>query len=94
VLFEGRRFSLARRYRRHHKAWRARARRLQIVGANLLGAPFGRHSHVAYVKGVEALLNYILEAKDVKGLKSVLNNMLETKEFEILTEPPEQTSAD
>jgi hypothetical protein len=38
---------------------------------------------VAFVKGVEALLSYMLEAKDVKGLKSVLNNMLEAKEFEI-----------
>jgi hypothetical protein len=34
---------------------------------------------IAFVKGVEALLNYMLEARDVKGLKSVLNNMLEAK---------------
>jgi hypothetical protein len=41
------------------------------------------------VKGVETLLNYMLEAKDVKGLKSVLNDMLEAKEFEILGTPAE-----
>jgi hypothetical protein len=44
---------------------------------------------VAFVKGVEALLNYMLEAKDVEGLKSALNNMLEAKEFEIPAKPAE-----
>ena len=42
---------------------------------------------VAFVKGVEALLSYMLEAKDVKGLKSALNNMLEAKEVEIPAKP-------
>ena len=42
---------------------------------------------IAFVKGVEALLSYMLEAKDVKGLKSALNNMLEAKEFEIPAKP-------
>jgi hypothetical protein len=37
---------------------------------------------VAFVKGVEAVLNYMLEVKDVKGLTSVLNHMLEAKECE------------
>jgi hypothetical protein len=34
---------------------------------------------VAFVKGVEAVLNYMLEAKDVKGLNSALNHMLDVK---------------
>ena len=34
---------------------------------------------LAFVKGVEAVLNYMLEAKDVKGLNSALNHMLEVK---------------
>ena len=42
---------------------------------------------VAFVKGVEALLNYMLEAKDVKGVKSVLKNILEAKEFELPAKP-------
>ena len=42
---------------------------------------------VAFVKGVEAVLNYMLEAKDVKGLKSVMDHMLEAKEFEIPAKP-------
>jgi len=44
---------------------------------------------LSLVKGVEGLLNYMLEAKDVKGPKSVLNNMLEAKEFEIPARPAE-----
>jgi pentatricopeptide repeat protein len=44
---------------------------------------------VAFVKGVEALLNCMLEAKDVKGVKSVLKDMLEAKEFEIPAKPAE-----
>jgi hypothetical protein len=31
------------------------------------------------VKGVEAVLNYMLEANDVKGLNSALNHMLDVK---------------
>ena len=42
---------------------------------------------VAFVKGVEAVLNYMLEAKDVKGLKSVLDHMLEAKGFAIPAKP-------
>ena len=37
---------------------------------------------VAFVKGVEVVLNYMLEAKDV-NLKPAPNRMLEAKEFEI-----------
>jgi hypothetical protein len=33
------------------------------------------------MKGVEAVLSYMLEAKDVNGLKSVLDHMLEAKDF-------------
>jgi len=39
------------------------------------------------VKGVEAVLNYMLEAEDVKGVKSVLDHMLEAKEFETPAKP-------
>jgi hypothetical protein len=42
---------------------------------------------VAFVRGVEAMLNYMLEAKDVKGLNSALNRMLEAKECETPAEP-------
>jgi len=39
------------------------------------------------VKGVEAVLNYMLEAKDVKGVRSALHHMLEAKECETPAEP-------
>ena len=42
---------------------------------------------MAFVKGVEAVLNYMLEAEDVKGVKSVLDHMLEAKEFETPAKP-------
>jgi len=42
---------------------------------------------VAFVKGVEAVLNYMLEAKHVKGLNSALNHMLEVKGCETPAEP-------
>ena len=42
---------------------------------------------VAFVKGVEAVLNYMLESKDVKGLNSALNHMLEVKGCETPAEP-------
>ena len=38
---------------------------------------------VAFAKGVETMLNYMLEAKDMSGAKSVLNHMLEAKECEV-----------
>jgi pentatricopeptide repeat protein len=34
---------------------------------------------VAFVKGVEVVLDYMLKAKDVKSAKSLLNHMLEAK---------------
>jgi pentatricopeptide repeat protein len=34
---------------------------------------------VAFAKGVEAVLNYVLKAKDVKSARAVLNEMLEAK---------------
>jgi hypothetical protein len=53
------------------------------VDSKYIGS-FNTHTEcVAFVKGVEAVLNYMLEAKDVKGLKSVLDHTLEAKEFEI-----------
>jgi hypothetical protein len=42
---------------------------------------------LALVKGVEAVLNYMLEAKDVKGLNSALNHMLEVKGCETPAQP-------
>ena len=39
------------------------------------------------MKGVEAVLNCMLEAKDVKNVKAMLNHMLEAKEFEPPAEP-------
>jgi hypothetical protein len=43
---------------------------------------FNTHTEcVAFMKGVEAVLSYMLEAKDVNGLKSVLDHMLEAKDF-------------
>jgi len=42
---------------------------------------------VAFVKGVEAVLNYMLEVKDVKGVRSALHHMLEAKECETPAEP-------
>ena len=42
---------------------------------------------VAFVKGVEEVLNYMLEAKHVKGLNSALNHMLEVKGRETPAEP-------
>jgi hypothetical protein len=41
----------------------------------------------AFVKGVEAVWNYMLGAKDVKGVKSVLSHMPESKECETPAEP-------
>ena len=35
---------------------------------------------VAFVKGVEVVLDYMLKVKDVKSAKSLLNHMLEAKE--------------
>jgi hypothetical protein len=37
---------------------------------------------VAFVKGVEVVLDYMLKVKDVKSAKSLLNHMIEAKEFE------------
>ena len=42
---------------------------------------------VAFVRGVEAVLNYMLEAKDVKGVRSALHHMLEAMECETPAEP-------
>jgi pentatricopeptide repeat protein len=35
---------------------------------------------VAFVKGVEVVLDYMLKVKDVKSAKSLLNHMLDAKE--------------
>jgi hypothetical protein len=41
---------------------------------------FNTHAEcVAFVKGVEAVLNHMLKAKDLKSVKAALNHMLEAK---------------
>jgi hypothetical protein len=42
---------------------------------------------VAFVNGVEAVLNYMLEAKDVQGLNLALNRMLDVKGCETPAQP-------
>ena len=41
---------------------------------------------VAFVKGVEAVLNYMLEAKDVKDLKSVPDHEVSCRKYPISAE--------
>ena len=62
-------------------------RTIRLLDSKYVGS-FNTHTEcVAFVKGAEAVLNYMLEAKDVKGLKSVMDHMLEAKEFEIPAKP-------
>ena len=73
------------RAHRGHKRYPTRI--IRLFDAKYVGS-FNTHTAcVAFVKGVEAVLNYMLEAKDVKDLKSVLDHMLEAKEFEIPAKP-------
>jgi hypothetical protein len=62
-------------------------RTIRLFDSKCIGS-FNTHVEcVAFVKGVEAMLNYILEAKDVKGVKSLLSHMLEVKGCETPAEP-------
>jgi hypothetical protein len=52
------------------------------------GASFDTHMEcVAFVKGVEAVLNHILRVKDATSVNAVLNHMLEVREWETPAEP-------
>jgi hypothetical protein len=42
---------------------------------------------MAFVKGVEVVLNHILKAKDATSANAVLNHMLEVKECETPAKP-------
>ena len=73
------------RAHRGHKRYPTRT--IRLFDSKYVGS-FNTHTEcIAFVKGAEAVLNYMLEAKDVKGLKSVLDHMLEAKEFEIPAKP-------
>jgi hypothetical protein len=62
-------------------------RSIRLFDSKYIGS-FNTHTEcVAFVKGVEAVLNCMLEAKDVKNVKAMLNHMLEAKEFEPPAEP-------
>jgi len=59
------------------------ARTIRLFDSEYISS-FNTHMEcLAFVKGVEVVLNYMLEAKDGKGVKSVLNHMLEAKECEV-----------
>jgi hypothetical protein len=79
--------SIERAPRIGHQKYSTRA--IRLFDSKYISS-FNSHMEcVAFVKGVEALLSYMLEAKDVKGLKSALNDMLEAKEFEMPAKPAE-----
>ena len=62
-------------------------RTIRLFSSNNVSS-FNTHMEcVAFVKGVEAVLNYMLEVKDVKGVRSALHHMLEAKECERPAEP-------
>ena len=63
-------------------------RTIQLFDSKYISS-FNTHMEcLAFVKGVEMVLNYILEAKDVKGLSSALNRMLDMKGYETPAPPP------
>ena len=73
------------RAHRGHKRYPTRT--IRLFDSKYVGS-FNTHTEcVAFVKGAEAVLNYMLEAKDVKGLKSVLDHMPEVKECEAPAKP-------
>ena len=66
-----------------HRPWEVPARTIRLFDSEYVSS-FNTHMEcLAFVKGVEVVLNYMLEAKDGKGVKSVLNHMLEAKECEV-----------
>jgi hypothetical protein len=66
------------RVRRHdHKSYPTRT--IQLFDSKYIGS-FNTHTEcVAFVKGIESMLNYLLKAKDAKSPKAVLDDMLQAK---------------
>jgi hypothetical protein len=63
------------------------SRTVQLFDNKYKGS-FDAHAEcVAFVKGVEAVLNHILKAKDATSVNAVLNHMLEVKECEAPPKP-------
>ena len=61
-----------------HKSYPTRT--IRLFDSKYVGI-FNTHMEcVAFVKGVEVVLDYMLKMKDVKSAKSLLNHMLEAKE--------------
>ena len=55
-------------------------RTIRLFDSKYVGI-FNTHMEcVAFVKGVEVVLDYMLKVKDVKSAKALLNHMLEAKE--------------
>jgi len=64
--------------RRGHKSYPTRT--IRLFNSKYVGI-FNTHMEcVAFVKGVEVVLDYMLKVKDVKSAKALLNHMLEAKE--------------
>ena len=54
-------------------------RTIQLFDSKYIGS-FNTHTEcVAFVKGIESVLNYLLKAKDAKSSKAVLDDMLQAK---------------
>ena len=61
-----------------HKSYPIRT--IRLFDSKYVGT-FNTHMEcVAFVKGVEVVLDYMLKVKDVKSAKSLLNQMLEARE--------------
>jgi hypothetical protein len=61
-------------------------RTIRLFDSKYVGV-FNTHMEcVAFVKGVEVVLDYMLKVKDVKSAKSLLNHMLEAKELDMPAE--------
>ena len=61
-----------------HKSYPTRT--IRLFDSKYVGI-FNTHMEcVAFVKGVEVVLDYMLRVKDVKSVKSLLNQMLEARE--------------
>jgi hypothetical protein len=64
--------------RASHKSYPTRT--IRLLDSKYVGA-FNTHIEcVAFVKGVEVVLDYMPKVTDVKSAKSLLNHMLEAKE--------------
>jgi hypothetical protein len=61
-----------------HKSYPTRT--IRLFDSKYVGT-FNTHMEcVAFIKGVEVVLDYMPKVKDVKSAKSLLNHMLEAKE--------------